>query len=110
MKKYMLIVSLFLIAILSLALRSIDQEPNKSTYVTVTHSTQFREINIYYGTTKIQETIKLNKGENRHDKIVDTLNKLSDEGYELVSSNTHIFNVGQVGGGVTEFIYTLRKK
>jgi hypothetical protein len=36
MKKYMLIVSLFLIAILSLALRSIDQEPNKSTYVTVT--------------------------------------------------------------------------
>ncbi len=110
MKKNLLISSLILIAILTMALINLNEDQNKSSYARIVYAESGESIYIFYGEAKPKEEIEIKKGENRNDKIIDILNDLSDKGYELVSSNTNGFYSTRTDRSTIEFYYTLKKK
>jgi hypothetical protein len=117
MKKTLTILSIVLIALITLALTSFDHQDTTPTYATITYSTTGKSVFIYYGDQTAQEEVVIMKGENVNNKIVDILNDLSKKGFEIVTSNTHAFNLNlnkeQIGrtneGNFIEFYYTLKK-
>jgi hypothetical protein len=117
MKKTLTILSVVFIALITLALTNIDHQDTTPTYATVAYSTEGKSVFIYYGSQASREEIAINRGENPNIRIVDVLNDLSKKGFEVVSSNSHAFNLNlnrettgsSYAGNYIEFYYTLKK-
>lgn len=110
MKKYIILASLTVIATLTLALTTFDQEPAKSSYVTVTCTTKSRTLEIFYGASKAVELVQFTKNDYLNDKVIDVLNDLENKGYQLVNFTSNTVSDNQGNYDYTNFQYTLRKK